>query len=38
MQLRRKGAGTALVDPIPLGNDLLALAPALDGPEWVLHA
>ncbi len=38
MQLRRSGAGTALVDPIPLGNDLSALAPALDGPEWVLHA
>ena len=38
MQLRRKGAGTALVDPIPLGSDLSELAPALTGPEWVLHA
>ncbi len=38
VQLRRAGAGTALVDPIPLGSDLSALAPALDGPEWVLHA
>ena len=38
VQLRRAGAGTALVDPIPLGGDLSALAPALAGPEWVLHA
>ncbi|MHA6630719.1 HRDC domain-containing protein [Pseudonocardia sichuanensis] len=38
VQLRRAGAGTALVDPIPLGSDLSALAPALSGPEWVLHA
>ena len=38
MQLRRAGAGTALVDPIPMGSDLSELAPALAGPEWVLHA
>jgi ribonuclease D len=38
VQLRRAGAGTALVDPIPLDGDLSALAPALAGPEWVLHA
>jgi len=38
VQLRREGAGTALVDPIPLGSDLSELAPALTGPEWVLHA
>ena len=38
VQLRRAGAGTALVDPAPLGGDLSGLAPALDGPEWVLHA
>ena len=38
VQLRRAGAGTALVDPIPLRSDLSALAPALTGPEWVLHA
>jgi ribonuclease D len=38
VQLRRAGAGTALVDPIPLRNDLSALAPALSGSEWVLHA
>jgi ribonuclease D len=38
VQLRRAGAGTTLVDPIPLGSDLAELAPALRGPEWVLHA
>ena len=38
VQLRRAGSGTALVDPVPLGGDLSGLAPALDGPEWVLHA
>ncbi|MDT7616954.1 MAG: ribonuclease [Pseudonocardiales bacterium] len=38
VQLRRAGSGTALVDPIPLGSDLSELAPALTGPEWVLHA
>jgi ribonuclease D len=38
VQLRRTGAGSALVDPIPLGSDLTELAPALTGPEWVLHA
>ena len=38
VQLRRAGTGTALIDPIPLGSDLHELAPALDGPEWVLHA
>jgi ribonuclease D len=38
VQLRRAGAGTALIDPIPLGGDLADLAPALTGPEWVLHA
>ncbi len=27
-----------MVDPIPLGGDLSPLAPALTGPEWVLHA
>ncbi|WP_344019031.1 ribonuclease D [Pseudonocardia kongjuensis] len=38
VQLRRAGAGTALVDPIPLRGALAPLAAALDGPEWVLHA
>ena len=38
VQLRREGAGTALIDPIPLGSDLHELDPVLTGPEWVLHA
>jgi ribonuclease D len=37
VQLRREGAGTALVDPIAL-PDLSALSRALVGVEWVLHA
>ena len=37
VQLRREGAGTLLVDPVPL-QDLSSLAQALDGPEWILHA
>jgi len=37
VQLRREGAGTALVDPLPLG-DLRVLADALADEEWVLHA
>ncbi|MGA8116493.1 MAG: ribonuclease D [Actinocatenispora sp.] len=41
VQLRRAGAGTALVDPIPLtaaGTDLSALTAAIAEEEWVLHA
>ncbi|WP_052105205.1 HRDC domain-containing protein, partial [Cellulomonas bogoriensis] len=37
VQLRRQGAGTALVDPVAL-PDLSALGQALEGAEWVLHA
>ncbi|HET6816142.1 MAG TPA: ribonuclease D [Mycobacteriales bacterium] len=37
VQLRRQGAGTALVDPIAC-PDLSALSDALAGAEWVLHA
>ena len=37
VQLRREGAGTALVDPIAF-DDLTPLAEALDGTEWILHA
>lgn len=37
LQLRRGGAGTALIDPVAL-PDLSALNEALDGVEWVLHA
>jgi ribonuclease D len=37
VQLRRGGAGTALVDPLPL-DDLSPLAAAISDAEWVLHA
>ncbi|NYI60485.1 HRDC domain-containing protein [Cellulomonas soli] len=37
VQLRREGAGTALIDPVAL-PDLSALSDALVGVEWVLHA
>jgi ribonuclease D len=37
VQLRREGAGTVLIDPVPLG-DLRMLDEAIDGSEWVLHA
>ena len=37
VQLRREGAGTAIIDPIAL-PDLSALSEALRGVEWVLHA
>jgi ribonuclease D len=37
VQLRRAGAGTALIDPVEC-PDLGGLSAALDGVEWVLHA
>ncbi len=37
VQLRRAGAGTVLIDPIPL-SDLHTLDLALADTEWVLHA
>lgn len=37
IQLRREGAGTALVDPIAF-DDLAPLIDALEGTEWILHA
>jgi ribonuclease D len=37
VQLRRTGAGTALIDPVAC-PDLTALSHALGGAEWVLHA
>jgi ribonuclease D len=37
IQLRRDGAGTALIDPIPL-PDLRPLAEALGDAEWIVHA
>ena len=40
LQFRREGAGTALVDPIPLLPEpgLSALQAALDDAEWIIHA
>ena len=37
IQLRREGAGTWLIDPIPL-TTLEPLQAALEGTEWILHA
>ncbi|MFI5842348.1 HRDC domain-containing protein [Catenuloplanes sp. NPDC051500] len=37
VQLRRAGAGTVLIDPLPLG-DLRTLDTAIADAEWVLHA
>jgi len=37
VQVRREGAGTALIDPVAV-PDLSALSRALVGVEWVLHA
>ncbi|MFI9599427.1 ribonuclease D [Streptomyces sp. NPDC004069] len=37
VQLRRQGAGTALIDPVAC-PDLSGLGGALSGVEWVLHA
>ncbi|WP_225726715.1 MULTISPECIES: HRDC domain-containing protein [unclassified Nocardia] len=38
IQLRRKGAGTFLIDPIPVTDALEPLAAAINGLEWVLHS
>ncbi|MEU4066779.1 ribonuclease D [Streptomyces wedmorensis] len=37
VQLRREGAGTALIDPVGC-PDLSGLGEALGGAEWILHA
>jgi ribonuclease D len=37
VQLRREGAGTVLIDPVPL-PDLTVLGEAIADAEWVLHA
>ena len=37
VQLRREGAGTALIDPVAI-PDMSALSAALVGVEWVFHA
>ncbi|QCQ90852.1 HRDC domain-containing protein [Rhodococcus sp. SGAir0479] len=38
VQLRRAGAGTFLLDPIPTVGDLTPLAEAINDLEWVLHS
>ncbi|WP_067704105.1 ribonuclease D [Nocardia jejuensis] len=38
IQLRREGAGSFLIDPIPVAEDLAPLAEAINGLEWVLHS
>lgn len=37
VQVRRSGAGTALIDPVAV-DDLSALQEACEGVEWILHA
>jgi len=37
IQLRREGAGSALIDPIAV-SDLEPIAQAITGTEWILHA
>ncbi|MEE2056311.1 ribonuclease D [Rhodococcus artemisiae] len=38
IQLRRDGAGTVLLDPIPTAADLGSLAVVINELEWVLHS
>ncbi len=38
VQVRREGAGTALIDPIAVGGDLSSLDAAIGDTEWILHA
>ncbi|QKT11316.1 HRDC domain-containing protein [Rhodococcus sp. W8901] len=38
VQLRRAGAGTFLLDPIPTSEDLAPLRDAINDLEWVLHS
>ncbi|MFI9404465.1 HRDC domain-containing protein [Nocardia sp. NPDC052316] len=38
IQLRRDGAGTFLIDPIPVADSLTPLADAINDLEWVLHS
>jgi len=38
VQLRREGAGTVLLDPIPTRDDLAPLAAVINDLEWVLHS
>lgn len=38
VQLRREGAGSFLIDPIPLAGELEPLARVINDTQWVLHA
>ncbi|TQF66312.1 ribonuclease D [Rhodococcus spelaei] len=38
LQFRRAGAGTVLIDPIPVAGDLAPLAEVINPLEWVLHS
>lgn len=38
IQLRRQGAGTVLLDPIPTSTDLAPLTAAVNPLEWILHS
>ncbi|NUP28974.1 MAG: ribonuclease D [Nocardia sp.] len=38
IQLRRAGAGTVLIDPIPVADALAPLAAVINGLEWILHS
>jgi ribonuclease D len=38
VQLRREGAGTVLLDPIPTAADLAPLAEVINPLEWILHS
>ncbi|MFC9788477.1 HRDC domain-containing protein [Rhodococcus sp. NPDC127528] len=38
LQFRRAGAGTILIDPIPVATDLAPLAEVINPLEWVLHS
>ncbi len=38
IQLRRKGSGTFLIDPIPVDGALTRLAEVINDLEWVLHS
>lgn len=38
IQLRRAGAGTVLIDPIPVSGALAPLAAAINDLEWILHS
>ncbi len=38
IQLRRTGAGTVLIDPIPVADELAPLAEVINPLEWVLHS